>query len=393
MKILLFVIATAATLSTTSLAKPIVIDGQQAQYKTQTTAEVTHTEYTQEVRDATCSRQVAVGSHEVCSNVGGDQVCDTVGGGEVCHDVGGEEECENVGGGEVCHDVGGGQQCGLTPSGNQCFDLPSHRECYQTPGRRECRSTPSRRECYQTPGRRECYTTPVRRECNTVTDTETEYYSCKQSFSVPHVVKDFELENNIVINVEINRKLPAGLKEVIDFDQTATALTIKSVQSTGKVLLYATQSQTEVSNNHNFKKLKTIVTIKMMDRNLALGAFLSPIGEITADSNGFKITTGLILDAAAVHFDVLLSRNKLFGKDEVVLQKSLLSSEGNLVNSDSQTVISFDFEKLGVKKKVAGKKIDLSLIVQTNLAFEGLVNRQDIPASIGTKKVFAGKLK
>ena len=410
MKFFILTLASVLAMGSTSLAKQLVIDGQQSQYKAQTTAEVTHTEYTQEEQNATCSRQVAVGSHEVCGMVPGEQICNTVGGDRVCHEVGGGEQCDNVGGGEDCDNVGGGeecetvgggQECGLTPSGYQCHDVPGHRECHstpgqrvchQTPGQRVCHQTPSHEECYNTPGHRECYQTPGHRECHSETEYRTEYYSCTQTVTVPHVIKDLEVENNIVVNVEINRNLPSGLREVIELVQTAEALTLQSVESTAKVLVYATQTTSEVSNNGRLKKLKTVISIKLIDRAAALGAFLSPISEITADSNGMQITTGLITDPASVRFDVDLRRTKLFGKDEVVLQKSFLASEATLTNSGQQTVVNFDFLKLGIQDKIAGKKVHIALQVQSNLKLDSIVNRQDIPANINQKKELQKRL-
>lgn len=390
-----FILAFCATfmLGTTTFANQITIDGQKAQYKTQTTAEVTHTEYRQEEQDSTCSRQIPIGSHQECRQVGGGQSCYDVGGGEECHDEGGGEECEEVGGGQECHEVGGGQSCGETPSGRQCFDLPGHQECGLVPGHRECYQTPSHRVCSQLPGHEVCTSNPSHEECNTVTDYKTEYYSCTETVNVPYTVKDSEIENSVVVNVEIKLSLPSGLKEVIDLVQTPTALTLKSVKSTAKVLVYATQTSKVISDNGRLKKLETVVSIKMIDRNLALGAFLSPLGELTADNNGLKITMGPVADPTTVRFDLTIKRNKLLGKDEVVIQRALTINEVAYAASGNQTIASVDFAKLGIQDKIKGKKVKISLQVQPNVSVDSVVNTQDVPAGLGGKKELETRLK
>ncbi len=370
MKVLVLAIALAA--SSTALASQIVIDGLKAQYKLQTTGEITHTEYRQEQRDSTCSRDVPNGSHQECRNVPGDQIC---------HEVGGGQQCRQVGGGQECHQVGGGQECGLTPSGQQCHELPGHEECYQVPGHEEC---------YQTPGHQECYQTPGHQECRQVQDYRRETYACRETVNVPYVVKDSDIENEVTVNVDINRNLPAGVRETIDLVQTGAALTLSSVTSTGKVLVSAVKTESVVSDNGRIKKIQTVITVKLIDR-AALNAF-SHLSEITADGNGMKITMGQITDVSAVRFDVLISRKKFLGRDETVLQRSIAASEVTLTNSGGQTVVNFDFDKLGIKDKVQAKKIHIVIQTQSTLNLDNVVNRRDIPTSIGAKKELETRL-
>jgi hypothetical protein len=316
----------------------IVIDGLQSQYRTHLQGVVTHTEYRQEQREETCSREVLVGYREECGYVGG--------------------------GGQVCHDVGGGQSCGLTPNGYQCFDLPGHRECEEDQGTYQCDQVPEYR---------------------------TEYYTCTKTISVPYEVKDYDVENDVTVVVEQNQQLPQPLHEVIDLSQSGNSVTLTSVQSSAKVLVYATQTSSEVSHNGFIRRLKTIVNIKLVDRQSALGAFLSPITGLAVNSNGFQITTGLILDPQTVRFDVHLERKKLF-KDEKVLSRTLQAHELSFENVGNTTIVRVDFQKLGVRDRIAGKKIQLSVSVQSTVNLDNVVNRQDIPQNTSERKSIEKKL-
>lgn len=394
----LLALAVSATLvfSANAFAEKITIDGKKSEYKVQTTAEVTRTVYHDKDVLTTCTREVPIGTRQECRYIPGDRQCHTVGGGEECRMVDGGRECSVVGGGRECNTVGGGQNCGLTPSGYKCHDVPGHQVCHDVPGREVCRDLPARRECYQLPGRQDCYDTPGRQHCETVTDYRTETYSCTQTISVPSQIVESEIINDVIVNVEINRQLPEGVGEVVELEQLNNKkLNLKSVTSTGKVLVYATQAQKEISNTGRVIKLETIVSVKLVDAKVAFSAFSSPMSEITIDSDGFEITTGLIVDPASVRFDVDLSRNKLFGKDESVLKGALSLAQATLTNSadNKTTKVYFDFEKLGVRKNVAGKKISMKLQLQSNIQVDNVINKNDIPKNLGQTKEVKQKLK
>ncbi len=356
MKSVLLVLSAAFALSANAGSKQIIIDGLKSQYKNQLSAEVSHTEYRQEQRQSTCSRQVPDGSHQECRYIPGNR------------------ECHETGGGRQCRYVGGGQTCGETPSGRQCHDLPGHEECYDTPGNRQC---------YDTPGYQDCYN---------VIDTRTEYYSCIETINVPYTVKDADIENEIVVDVEINRSLPSGIREVIDLVQNGKEFSLKSVQSTSKVLVIANSKQTEISNNGRLIRQQTQVSIKLLDRAAELGAFLSPVSEISFDANGLQLTTGLITDASLLKFDLEVKRNKLLGKDEMILQRTLTQSEVTFTNTGKQTLINVDFQKLGITEKIDGKKIKLAFQIQLNADLGHVVNRQDVPNNLVIRKESEKKL-
>lgn len=322
----------------TANAKQLTIDGQQSQYRTQLSAAVSHTEYRTEYRETTCSREVPDGYREVCRWVPG---------------------------GTSCHTVGGGQNCGLTPSGQQCFDVP---------------------------GREVCETDPGYNDCYTVTDYRTEYYSCTESVQVPYTVKDYDLENDVVVNVERNQKLPKGINEVLDFSQSNNTMNITSVKSTAKVLVLASQTSEEISNSGRLKRIRTTVNIQLVDRNAALSAFLAPIS-LAIQNKSLVVTSGLIHDPAAVVYELDLRRNKLLGKDEVIIQRALNRNEVSLSHNGSQTIAMIDFQKLGILNKIDGKKIKIDLRMKPNLNLGGIVNRQDIPESVGQKKELDTRLK
>lgn len=321
----------SAILCSTAGAKQLTIDGQQSNYRTQLVGAVTHTEYRTEYRETTCSREVPDGYRE---------------------------ECRWVPGGTSCHTVGGGQSCGETPSGRQCFDLPSHEECDSSAGYNDCYSAPQYR---------------------------TEYYTCTQSVQVPYTVKDYDVENDVVVNVQRNQKLPKGVSEVIDLVQSGISVSLSSVKSTGKVLLIAIQKPQEVSHSGLLKRIRTIIDIQLVDRAVAFGAFMSPI-TLAIQNKALVVTSGLVLDPAAIQYDLDLRRNKFLGSDEKIIQRALTQDEVSLSQNGSQTVAIIDFQKLGVLDRIDGKKIKIDLRVKSNFDLDHVVNRQDIPAGIGETK-------
>ncbi len=331
MKNLYALLVGSALIVTTAKAKQLTIDGQQSQYRTQLTASVSHTEYRTEYRETTCSREVQDGYREVCRWVPG---------------------------GTTCHTVGGGQNCGLTPSGRQCFDVPGREVCDSTPGYQDCESVPEYR---------------------------TEYYSCTQSVQVPYTVKDYDLENDVVVNVVRDQRIPKGVSEVIDLTQNGNAISITSVKSTAKVIVLASQKAEEISNSGLLKRLRTTVSVRLVDRNLALSAFLSPI-TLAIQNKALIVTSGLIQDLKAVTFELDLRRNKFLGKDEVVIQRALSDGEIALTQNANQTITTIDFQKLGILDRIDGKKIKIDLRLKSNLNMDQVVNRQDIPAGIGETK-------
>ena len=153
-----------------------------------------------------------------------------------------------------------------------------------------------------------------------------------------------------------------------------------SVQSTGKVLVFAMQKKNLVLDNGFTQKLETVVSVKMLDRAIAYGAFWVPTSIVKADSNGMMMTSGLILDPKTIHFDL-----KLSSKKEIYINRSLLESEVSLANSANQTAEKIDFVKLGISEKLLGKKIHIELKVQSNISTVNLVNKQDVPAGVGKK--------
>lgn len=331
MKNLFALLVGSALLVATANAKQLTIDGQQSQYKTQLSTSVTHTEYRTEYRETTCSRQVLDGYREVCRWVPG---------------------------GTTCHTVGGGRTCGETPTGRQCFDVPGREVCNSTPGYQDCHSVPQYR---------------------------TEYYSCSQPVQVPYTVKDYDLENDVVVNVARNQQLPKGVSEILDLSQNGNSTVITSLKSTGKVMVLATQQTEEISNSGLLKRIRTTVNVQLVDRSLALSAFFSPI-TLAIHNKALVVTSGLIQDVKAVTYELDLRRNKFLGKDEVVIQRALAQSEIALSQNGSQTIATIDFQKLGILDRIDGKKIKIDLRLKSNLNLDQVVNRQDIPAGIGETK-------
>jgi len=331
MKNLYAMLVGSALMITTAHAKQLTIDGQQSQYRTQLSTSVSHTEYRTEYRETTCSREVLDGYREVCRWVPGDT---------------------------TCHTVGGGQNCGLTPSGRQCFDVP---------------------------GREVCETSPGYQDCDRVPEYRTEYYSCTQPVQIPYTVKDYDLENDVVVNVARNQQLPKGVSEVLDLSQNGNSTVITSVKSTAKVIVLASQKTEEVSNTGLLKRVRTTVNVQLVDRSLALGAFLSPV-TLAIQNKALVVTSGLIRDVNAVTYELDLRRNKFLGKDEVVIQRALTQAEVSLAQNGSQTIATIDFQKLGILDRIDGKKIEIDLRLKSNLNLDQVVNRQDIPAGIGETK-------
>ncbi len=329
-------LAIVATFAIGAQAKQIVVDGQQSQYREFLNGEVSHTEYRTEYRETTCSREV--------------------------HD-GYEQRCYYEGGGRQCRTVGGGQSCGITPEhGYQCTDLPGRTECYDTPGRQVCNSYPRYR---------------------------TEYYTCTKPVSVPYQVKDYDVENDVTVNVERNSRL-RNLQEVLDLSlSTNGSFTVTAVRTSGRALLSATQDVREVSFNGRVKRFITTVNIKLIDRYAAVGPFTAPISEISGDINELQITTGQITDLSLLRIELMARKNRLIGDDPVVIQKVLTLDDMTLVNNgNGTTTIRINFNKLGGPDKLNGKRAKVDISIQALLPLENIINRGDMPETTSVSKQF-----
>ena len=332
MKTLIFAALTVLSLTAAAQTQQIILDGNQNQLRAQLNGAVTRTEYRTEYRETTCSREVHDGYDQVCGWEQGQTVCRT---------------------------VGGGQSCGLTPSGRVCHDLPSHEECHTEPSRHVCHNEPRYR---------------------------TEYYSCTKSVSVPYQVKLYDVQNNIVINVANSTNLPAGLREVVALNLANEAVSLNAVRTTGKVLISATQSSQELSNNGQLKVIQTTVNVSMIDRLAAVGPFIGGISEITGDINTLQVTTGPITNLEAVKIELIAKKDRFLVSDKVVIQKVLTLDDMELVNQGQRTLIKINFNKLGGPDKLSGKTAKIELKISTNVAVDNLVNKQDMPSETSVTK-------
>lgn len=332
MKTTLFAALIALSVTVSAQTQHITLDGQQNQLQAQLNGAVTRTEYRTEYRETTCSREVLDGYDQVCRWERGDTVCRT---------------------------VGGGQSCGLTPTGRVCHDLPSREECYTTPDRQVCTSEPRYR---------------------------TEYYSCTKSISVPYQVKLYDVQNNVVVNVANSATLPTGLQEVLALTLSNEALSLSGAKTTGKVLISATQSSQELSNNGQLKVIQTIVNISMIDRLAAVGPFIGGVSEITGDINTLQVTTGPITDLSAIKIELIAKKDRFLASDKVVIQKVLTMDDMELINQGQRTLVKINFNKLGGPDKLAGKNAKIELNISSNVAVQNLVNKQDLPSETSVTK-------
>lgn len=332
MKAIILAALTALSLTVTAQTQHITLDGNQNQLQAQLNGAVTRTEYRTEYRETTCSREVHDGYDQVCRWEPGET---------------------------VCHTVGGGQSCGLTPTGRVCHDLPSHRECHTEPSRNVCHSEPRYR---------------------------TEYYSCTKSVSVPYQVKLYDVQNNVVVNVANSANLPAGLQEVLALSLSSEAVSLSAARTTGKVLISATQSSQELSNNGQLKVINTIININMIDRLAAVGPFIGGISEITGDINTLQVTTGPITDLSAIKIELIAKRDRFLASDKVVIQKVLTADDMELVTEGQRTLVKINFNKLGGPAHLKGKNAKIELNISTNVSVQNLVNKQDMPSETAVTK-------
>ena len=332
MKTIIVAALTALSLTAVAQTQQITLDGNQSQLRAQLNGAVSRTEYRTEYRETTCTREVHDGYDQVCGWEPGETVCRT---------------------------VGGGQSCGLTPSGRVCHDLPSHEECHTEPSRHVCHNEPRYR---------------------------TEYYTCTKSVSVPYQVKLYDVQNNVVVNVADSTGLPAGLQEVLALSLSNEAVVLSSVRTTGKVLISATQSSQEISNNGQLKVIQTVVNVSMIDRLAAVGPFIGGISDITGDINTLQVTTGPITNLAAIQIELIAKKDRFLVSDKVVIQKILTVDDMELVNQGQRTLIKINFNKLGGPDKLSGKTAKIELKISTNVAVANLVNKQDMPAETSVTK-------
>jgi hypothetical protein len=196
--------------------------------------------------------------------------------------------------------------------------------------------------------------------CEDVPDYITQPYTCYDTETVSTVVKDYDVNANVVFNFGV---VPAGVQPNtqlnVNLDQDQVSVTAKDKQL---VLFAIRNDQSQVSNG----VLNLTVTYNVLMASVA--ELLSPLSQDLAD---FAIKgDNLTFTAAHIgHPDTILPHLKIKQGDDLI-DADLAQAQYQLTDVNGRTQVTVPLTALGVKLNPSKKvdiKVTLTLVVSTNV--------------------------
>ena len=331
MKFLIIALLGFTAFLNSALADQIVLNSNQSSYQLRLKGLAYRTEYRQEVRPRTCSREVL--DHY-------------------------ERQCRIEHGQQICRKQPDRTECGLTPTGEQCHIVP---------------------------GATVCNNELDRQICNDIARYRTEFYNCDEIVSVPYQVYDHDVENDITVNVDKSKYNPQ-LNEILSFVQNGDDLSIQAVQTTGRAIIFIKKSVQDLGQSGIIKRTKTNIQLTILDKNIVFSAFLTNPTELSVSANGLSISTGLIIDPSLVKVSLFVERHRALAKNILMIDRELNPGEYVLTNSAANTLVRISFSQLGFQSQIAGNKINATLLIQSRINIESVLNRKDLPTNLPIEK-------
>lgn len=321
------------------------------------------TEYREEQVNTTCYRDIPYTENvcrmetryrQECRQIPGRQECRTIYDQECRYETRYRQECSHTGGGRQCRTIPGDVVCHRAPNGeNRCQKVPPREVCEDRPGNRVCRSVPYQERVCHTVPRNHCDWIPPRTACENypyqerVCRDEVRYrqeaYACVKTIQVPYEV----VLKNHKANVIVNFTELGNINSPIAFVASLTThgdvnLTAKDSSASHGVFVRKQQTNTEVGKENTIEA-KFPVTLVNLSESLKIAR-----GSIT----------NVDLGKHHLHFNVAglvdLSRAKLYvrinKKDEVKFERSLGTNEYTVTNTNGESRIQLNLEKLGAPK-------------------------------------------
>lgn len=363
----------------TEEAKKVSYDGTSNSKSISFQTSEVKTKYRTELQDSICTRVTGTRTERVCGNVTryveecrnipADEVCNDV---ErvVCHDVTDyDEDCSSGGSEVVCEEINGRRICRTVSSGGSCSSYPTTRRVCENVSDVECTNIPAHRECENVA--RTSY------ECHNETVNVTENYKCKKEVQVPYnitVIKnhviDFKFKDESssqTIMDFVATKKQNGEIVVKAFDRspsTNSKLALATSARSSEISVSETQTKQTTTYNVRFVNKSTIVVGKISDLDFSRRWAKFLISSKIENANGIQIKMTL---------KNLEENNEIFNgkvKVEAIAVKA---------QSNGKTLVSIDFDRLGISPDSADHRIDIS--AAANASADGAIILNDVDLS------------
>lgn len=321
------------------------------------------TEYRDEQINTTCYRDIPYTENvcrmetryrQECRQIPGRQECRTIYDQECRYETRYRQECSHTGGGRQCRTIPGDVICHRAPNGeNRCQKVPPREVCEDRPGERICRTVPYQERICQSVPRNYCEWIPPRTACESypyqerVCKDEVRYrqeaYACVKTIQVPYEVVLKNHKANVTVSFTELGTINSPIAFVANLSAAGDVnVTAKDPSATHGVFVRKQQTNSEVGRDNSIEAKFPITLVNL--------------------SESFKIARGSItnidLGKHHLHFNVAgivdLSRAKLYvrinKKDEVKFERSLGTNEYSVTNTNGETRIQLNLEKLGAPK-------------------------------------------
>lgn len=321
------------------------------------------TEYREEQINTTCYRDIPYTENvcrmetryrQECRQIPGRQECRTVYE-PICRwETRYRQECTNTGGGRQCRTIPGDVQCRTMPNGeNRCVKIPPREVCEDRPGQRICRQVPYQdRVCYNEP-RNHCEWIPPRTACDQypyqerVCRDEVRYrqepYACVKTISVPYevVLKTHKADVSVTFNDQAQNNSPiafvAKLSEAGD-----VSLIAKDPNVTTGIFVRKNITNTDAGKENQITAHFPVDLVNLTESvKIARGS----ITNVDLGKHHLAFNVAGLVDTKRAKLYVRINK-----KDEVKFERSLIPSEYKVTNSNGESRITINLEKLGAPK-------------------------------------------
>lgn len=208
--------------------------------------------------------------------------------------------------------------------------------------------------------------------CQTVPHTRTVAYTCTKTERIPYEVKDYDVEARVSINI-VNASEFQDAKEVISVHLFGDSIHLKATGSKKYfIMLKDRQLRSHMSGGTKFMDVDyQVELIEAAD----ILATLS-LGSMKVENNGLNFEVGKLSDIDQLSFKLKIVKNKLFGSDPVLIDRTLLSHEFELTSVGNKTLARVDFSRLNLD--VRGAKFNITAAVEFKDSGK-LLNNSDFP--------------
>lgn len=362
---------------------------------------------------STCSRQVPVGTREVCSPVTRyRQDCHWVPGStqcrteyeRVCRPVTRtRQECSSGPSRQVCTERPTRRVCRTNPQGREtCSDVGGGRSCHTVPGERHCRTVTytdrdcdsvPRQRCHTTSGRNECRDIPyTTTECHNETQYRTETYACTRTETV-HDSFAKKVKANIDVQILTNgivEEIP--MKVVLnkkDSEFSSFALDLKLMKEPTAIVVLNRKAVKIVSDSDEEVVVEGSIVLEIMEQAMLPISFPAKVVSAKIEKGTSKMTIvfeGAISSMGAVDFEITHKAFLSSRKTLVAMKADYPSEKIELGQLEDKVALQIDI-KDAIKRDLEKKNMLLKLKLSADVSLAGQILNEKKP---DTSKLYEG---